>query len=77
MSSQFGSLVDGVWPVLFGHWIDVYGNGGFTYIFLFLTADCILGVLLAIGIGRHHKKCQEMKRVQLVKGQEAPETCEW
>ena len=77
LSGLMGGFVDGVWPVMFGHWIDVYGNGGFKFIFLFLTADCVVGLLLALCIGMHHKKCLAMKRVQLTRGQERPETCEW
>ncbi len=77
VAGLLGGFVDGVWPVLFGSWIDKFGSTGYTYIFMFLAADCILGIICAIGIGRHHKKCLEGKRVQLLKGQERPEACEW
>lgn len=77
VSGLLGGFVDGVWPVLFGSWIDKFGNGGYTYIFMFLAADCILGIICALGIGRHHKKCLEGKRVQLLKGQERPEVIDW
>ncbi len=77
VSGLMGGCVDGLWPVMFGHWIDKFGNGGYTYIFMFLAADCILGIICALGIGRHHKKCLEGKRVQLLKGQERPEVVDW
>lgn len=77
VSGLMGGVVDGGWPVLFGHWIDKFGNQGFTYIFMFLAADCLIGIVCAFGIGRHDKKCREGKRVQLLKGQERPEVIDW
>ncbi|MBQ3122941.1 MAG: MFS transporter [Firmicutes bacterium] len=77
VSGLMGGPVDGLWPIIFGHWIDKFGNQGFTYIFMFLAADCILGIICALGIGHHDKKCREGKRVQLLKGQERPEVIDW
>ena len=48
IGSLSGNVVDGLWPALFGSWLDKYGTGGYTYIFLSLIAICILGVLNAL-----------------------------
>ncbi len=77
VSGLMGTPVDAAWPVLFGHWIDKFGNQGFTYIFMFLAADCIIGIICALGIGHHDKKCREGKRMQLLKGQERPDVVSW
>ena len=60
-----GTVVDGVWPVLFGSWLDKFGNGGYTMIFLFLVADCVLGVIVALWSKSHDKKCSAGKVMNL------------
>ena len=67
VSGLLGSLVDGGAPVLFGHWLDVYGNGGYNYIFLTLIICCIGGSLTALWGIRHDKKCKSGKRVMEIK----------
>lgn len=41
--SLLGYLPDGLFPPLFGHWLDVYGNQGYSVIFYFLAGISFLG----------------------------------
>ena len=41
--SLLGYLPDGLFPPLFGHWLDVYGNQGYSVIFYFLAASAFSG----------------------------------
>ena len=43
--SLLGYLPDGLFPPLFGHWLDVYGNQGYSVIFYFLAGISLLRVL--------------------------------
>ena len=43
---------DGLFPPLFGHWLDAYGNQGYTVIFYFLAGISLLGCCVAILIYR-------------------------
>ncbi|MBQ3123047.1 MAG: MFS transporter [Firmicutes bacterium] len=58
LSGKLSMPVDGVYPAMFGSWIDKYGNQGFTYIFLFLIASCIGGILVALWAKRLDKQCK-------------------
>lgn len=44
------SLSDTILPPLLGSWLDKYGNAGYTYIFMFLLALAVIGILAAIGM---------------------------
>ena len=68
ISSKLSWPVDGVYPAMFGSWIDKYGNTGFTYIFLFLIADCILGILIALWAKKLDRDCKSGKKVMKVGG---------
>ena len=50
--SLLGYLPDGLFPPLFGHWLDVYGNQGYSVIFYFLAGISLLGCCVAIVIYR-------------------------
>ena len=63
IGSVSGTLVDGVWPVLFGSWLDKFGNNGYTMIFIALILDCVLGILNALWSKSHDKKCKAGLRV--------------
>ena len=63
LCNVFGMPVDGVYPTLFGSWIDNYGNRGFNFIFIFLIINCIFGILNALWAKSHDKKCKAGKRV--------------
>lgn len=62
LGSQSGLIVDGVWPTMFGGWLDKYGNTGYTYIFTFMIAICIVGILNAIWAKSLDKKCKAGKK---------------
>lgn len=53
--SLLGYLPDGVFPPLFGHWLDVYGNDGYRVIFYFLIAVSLLGACVTLIIYRRGK----------------------
>ena len=55
--------VDGLEPVLFGHWLDKHGNGGYTYILWFLVISGVIVTLNAFWILSHDKKCKAGLRV--------------
>lgn len=42
--------------ILFGHWLDTYGNTAYTYMFIFQAVVLVLGLLAAIGILKLRKK---------------------
>ena len=62
LGSLSGTLVDGMWPAVFGSFIDKFGNTGYTYIFICLIVNCILGILNALWVRSHDKKCREGRR---------------
>lgn len=64
-------ITDGVIPPIFGHFLDTYGAGGYTYIFLFLIGICVLGILNSFWIRSHARKCEAGLRV--MKGAAEPE----
>ena len=67
ISGKLSMPVDGVYPAMFGSWIDKFGNQGFTYIFMFLIGDCIFGILIALWAKRLDKQCQNGRTMNLGK----------
>lgn len=61
-SQIFMMIVAGALPPLFGTLIDKFGNQGYTYIFIILIADCVLGILNAMWARSHNKKCESGER---------------
>ena len=55
--------VDGIEPLLFGWWLDKYGNQGYTYIFIFLIVSCVIVVLNSYWVRSHEKKVRAGLRV--------------
>ena len=68
ISSTSGTFVDGVWPVLFGGWIDKHGNAGYTMIFTTLIVICVVGILNAFWAKRLDKQCREGKKTLNLSG---------
>lgn len=68
ISGKLSMPVDGVYPAMFGNWIDKYGNTGFTYIFLFLIGNCIFGILIALWAKKLDRDCKSGKKVMKVGG---------
>ena len=71
LGSISGDISDAVFPTMFGTWLDKYGNTGYTYIFIFLIAICIVGILNAFWAMSHNKKCLAGTRVLNIKEDEA------
>ena len=67
IGSCSGWIVDGVWPAMFGGWLDKFGNQGYTYIFIFLTLNCVVGILNALWAKSLDKKCKAGKTMDLSK----------
>ena len=67
ISGKLSMPVDGVYPAMFGSWIDKFGNQGFTYIFMFLIGNCIFGILIALWAKRLDKQCQNGRTMNLGK----------
>ena len=68
LSGKLSLIVDGVYPAMFGSWIDKYGNNGFTYIFLFLIASCAGGILVAFWAKKLDRDCKAGLKVMKVGG---------
>ncbi|MCF8011103.1 MAG: MFS transporter [Clostridiales bacterium] len=56
IASIIGYSPDLFMSAMFGTWLDNCGNGGYTYIFLFLAGVCVLGLGCSYLIRRHSKK---------------------
>lgn len=56
ITTIIGFLPDSIFHPLFGNWLDKYGDKGYTYIFIFLTAMCVVGFLSTVGILYYKKK---------------------
>lgn len=56
IASVIGYSPDFFMSVLFGHWLDTYGNGGYTYIFTFLGTNCVVGAIVSYIIYRKSMK---------------------
>ena len=48
IASIIGYMPDSIYSVLFGKWLDEFGNTGYTYIFGFLAVSGIVGAILAM-----------------------------
>lgn len=57
--STVGYLPDAFYSVMFGSWLDQYGQAGYNYIFGFLAASGIVAALLCVAMYRHIKKVQD------------------
>ena len=55
IASVIGYSPDFFMAVLFGHWLDTYGNVGYTYIFTFLGSTCSLGAVVSYIIYKKSK----------------------
>ena len=71
--SLLGYLPDGLFPPLFGHWLDVYGNQGYSVIFYFLAGISLLGCCVAIVIYRNGRALRS-GQVEVEAGNEAQVT---
>lgn len=71
--SLLGYLPDGLFPPLFGHWLDVYGNQGYSVIFYFLAGISLLGCCVAIVIYRKGRALRS-GQVEVEAGNEAQVT---
>ncbi len=67
IGSCSGWIVDGAWPLMFGGWLDKFGNKGYTMIFVFLAVICVIGILNAMWAKSLDKKCQAGKTLDLSK----------
>ena len=54
--SIVGYLPDAFYSVMFGSWLDQYGQAGYNYIFGFLAASGVVAALLCIAMYRHIQK---------------------
>ena len=68
ISGKLSLINDGIYPPMFGSWLDKFGNQGFTYIFMFLIGNCIFGILIALCAKRLDKQCKMGKKVMTVGG---------
>lgn len=66
LSSMIGNPVDSVYPALFGHWMDAYGDKGYNYIFIFLIVDALLVVALGFIVNRYHEAIKSGKKKEIV-----------
>ncbi len=57
LSSTIASVESMILPPLFGYFLDSFGTNGYRYVFLALVVDCILGILNAMWVGSHNRKC--------------------
>jgi nitrate/nitrite transporter NarK len=58
IASIIGYTPDLFMSAMFGTWLDKHGNGGYTYIFMFLMAVGIVGVIGSYIIRRHCRKVE-------------------
>ncbi len=65
IGSVSGTIVDGVWPLMFGSWLDKFGNKGYTMIFTFLICIAVFGILNAMWAKRLDKQCQAGRTLDL------------
>jgi nitrate/nitrite transporter NarK len=56
LASVIGYSPDLFMSVMFGNWLDKLGNGGYTYIFLYLAGTCVVAIVCAYIIRRHALK---------------------
>ncbi len=56
LASIIGYLPDAFMATMFGSWLDKMGNGGYNYIFMFLVAMCVIGLVTTIFVRMRAKK---------------------
>lgn len=56
LSSILGWLPDIFMHTMFGRWLDVYGNQGYTYIFMYLTVIALLGFACGFIVQRNNRR---------------------
>lgn len=56
--SLIGYLPDSFMHTMFGRWLDVYGNEGYNYIFMYLAGMCVIAFVATAMIVRMKKKQQ-------------------
>ncbi len=67
--TNFGGTIESmILPLCFGYCIDTFGSAdqgfiGYRYVFFILSGICVLGILNALWVGSHHKKCVSGQRV--------------
>lgn len=66
VAGYFSTPVDMLSPLIFGHWLDKYGNGGYTLIFLTLIGCAIGLVIVETFAVSHNKKCLAGKRKMVI-----------
>ncbi len=62
LGSLSATVGDALWPAAFGNLIDKFGNDGYTYIFIILILDCVMGILNALWVRSHDRKCKSGQR---------------
>ena len=66
--TAIGGAIQGmILPPIFGTCLDNYGDAvhgfaGYSYVFYIIAGVCVLGILNAMWVGSHHKKCLAGKR---------------
>lgn len=64
IASIIGYLPDSIYALLFGQFIDRYGNNGYNFYFIFLIITGLVGCVLAIMIFRMGKKNRAAQEVE-------------
>lgn len=65
IASIIGYTPDFFMATMFGTWLDNYGAGGYNFIFMFLVAVCIVGLIASYFIRKRAKQIQEMEVTEL------------
>ena len=59
IASIIGYLPDSIYSLIFGQFLDKQGDAGYTSIFIFFIVTAIIGVILALVVGKMGKKIKE------------------
>ena len=59
IASIIGYLPDSIYNLIFGQFLDKQGDAGYTSIFIFFIVTAIIGIFLAIWVGKMGKKNKE------------------
>ena len=59
IASIIGYLPDSIYNLIFGQFLDKQGDAGYTSIFIFFVATAVIGVFLALVVGKMGKKNKE------------------
>lgn len=66
--TNFGGTIQSmILPLVFGYCLDNFGDAahnfiGYRYVFFIMAGICVLGILNAMWVGSHHKKCMAGER---------------